>query len=122
MRALYTIGVAAVFAGLSMFAVAGPIENADAAIKNRDYAGAIRIVQPMAERGDANAQYILGMLYENGLGVTQDRVKAYMWLTLAASQGRENAATVRDLSARLMSPIQIEQAKALAAEWKPVNK
>ncbi len=121
MRAVNKIGVAAVFAGLSMCAQAGPLENADAAIKNRDYAAAVRILQPMAERGDANAQYTLGMFYENGLGVKQDRVKAYMWLSLAASQGRENAAAVRDLSARLMSPIEIEKAKALAAEWKPVN-
>lgn len=41
--------------------------------------------------------------YDNGLGVPQDRVRAYMWLNLAATQGREGAATLRDLVARLMT-------------------
>jgi TPR repeat protein len=103
-------------------AAAGPLEDADAAIKRRDYATAARIIRPLAEQGDANAQYVLGVYYENGLGVPQDRVKAYMWLSLAASQGRENAASVRDLAAKLMSSAEIEQAQQLAREWKSVTK
>lgn len=100
-------------------AAGGPIEEADAAIKKRDYVTAVRIVRPMAERGDANAQYILGMFYDNGFAVPQDRIKAFMWLSLAASQGRENAAIVRDLAARLMTPKQLDEAKTLVRDWKP---
>ena len=101
--------------------LAGPLEDANAAIKRRDYATAVRLIRPLAEQGDANAQYNLGVLYDNGLGVPQDRVRAYMWLNLAAMQGRESAATFRDLVARLMSPAQIAEAQKLAREWKPAN-
>ena len=99
--------------------MAGPLDDADAAIKRRDYATALRIVRPLPERGDANAQYNLGVFYDNGLGVPQDRIRAYMWLDLAAMQGRESAATFRDLVARVMTPGQIAEAQKLAREWKP---
>ena len=101
--------------------LAGPLEDANAAIKRRDYATAVRLIRPLAEQGDANAQYNLGVLYDNGLGVPQDRVRAYMWLNLAAMQGRESAATIRDLVARLMTPAQISEAQKLAREWKPTK-
>jgi TPR repeat protein len=100
----------------SLPTTAGPIEDADAAIKRRDYASALRSIRPLAEQGDPNAQYTLGLFYQNGLGVAQDRVAAYVWLSLAASQGKENAAAIRDLSARLMSPSEIDEAKRLTDE------
>jgi uncharacterized protein len=68
---------------------AGPLEDADAAIKRRDYATAVRLIRPLAEQGNANAQYKLGVFYDNGLGVPQDKIRAYMWLNLSAAQGRE---------------------------------
>jgi TPR repeat protein len=98
---------------------AGPLEDADAAIKRRDYATAVRLIRPLAEQGDANAQYKLGVFYDNGLGVPQDKVSAYMWLNLSASQGREGAAAFRDLIARRMTPAQKEEAQKLTREWKP---
>ena len=101
--------------------LAGPLEDANAAIKRRDYPTAVRLIRPLAERGDANAQYNLGVLYDNGLGVPQDRVRAYMWLNLAAMQGRESAATIRDLVARLMTPVQISEAQKMAREWKALK-
>src|ERR1043165_56419 len=84
----------------SLPGVAAQAEDANAAIKRRDYPAAIRVIRPQAEQGDANAQYNLGLLYDNGLGVPQDKVRAYMWLSLAAAQGRESAAALRDLIAR----------------------
>ena len=96
--------------------MAGPLDDA---IKRRDHATALRLIRPLAEQGDANAQYNLGVFYDNGLGVPQDRVRAYMWLNLAAMQGRDGAATFRDLVARLMTPAQIAEAQRLAREWKP---
>jgi TPR repeat protein len=99
--------------------VAGPLEDADAAIKRRDYASALRLIRPLAEQGDANAQYNLGVFYDNGLGVPQDKVRAYMWFNLSAAQGREGAAAFRDLIARRMTPVQIAEAQKLAREWKP---
>ena len=100
-------------------AAAGPLEDTDAALKRRDYATALRLIRPLAEQGNANAQYNLGALYDNGLGVPQDKVRAYMWFTLSAAQGREGAAAFRDLIARRMTPEQIAEAQKLAQEWKP---
>ena len=108
--------VAAMVLSFANPVVAGPLEDADVAIKRRDYATALRLVRPLAEQGDANAQYNLGVFYDNGLGVPQ--VRAYMWFNLSAAQGREGAAAFRDLIARRMTPAQIAEAQKLAREWK----
>ena len=113
--------LAAIILGLSFAApmAAGPLEDADAALKRRDYTTAVRLNRPLAEQGDANAQYNLGVFYDNGLGVPQDKVRAYMWFNLSAAQGREGAAAFRDLIARRMTPAQTAEAQRLAREWKP---
>ena len=100
---------------------AGPLEDADAAIKRRDYPTAVRLIRPLAEQGDANAQCTLGVFYDNGLGVPQDKVTAYMWLNLSAAQGRDGAAAFRDLIARRMTPAQIAEAQKLSRERKPTT-
>ena len=113
--------LAAIILGLSFAApmAAGPLEDADAALKRRDYTTAVRLNRPLAEQGDANAQYNLGVFYDNGLGVPQDKVRAYMWFNLSAAQGRDGAAAFRDLIARRMTPAQTAEAQRLAREWKP---
>jgi len=98
---------------------AGPLEDADAALKRRNYPTAVRLILPLAEQGNADAQYNLGVLYDNGLGLPQDKVRAYMWFNLSAAQGREGAAAFRDLIAGRMTPTQIAEAQKLAREWKP---
>ena len=86
-----------------------------------DYAEAGRWYLRAADHGAVRAQYNLGALYYNGQGVPQDYLQAYMWASLAVAQGDANAAKGRDLVATKMSPAQIEQAKALAAAWKPTT-
>jgi TPR repeat protein len=100
---------------------AGPLEDADAAVKRRDYATAVRLIRPLAEQGDASAQYTLGVFYDNGLGVPQDHIRSYMWFDLSAAQGRDGAAAFRDLVARRMTPGQIAEAQKLTREWKPTT-
>ena len=64
----------------------------------------------------------MGVFYDNGLDAPQDRVSAYMWFSLSAAQGKEGAATFRDLIARRMTPAaQIAEAQKLAREWKPTK-
>lgn len=111
--------VAAMVLSFANPVVAGPLEDANAAIKRRDYATAVRLIRPLAEQGNANAQYDLGTFYDNGLGVPLDKVRAYMWFSLSAAQGREGAAAFRDLIARRMTPARIAEAQKLAREWKP---
>ena len=42
---------------------------------------------PLAEQGNASAQYNLGLMYENGRGVLQDDKQAVYWYRKAAEQG-----------------------------------
>jgi TPR repeat protein len=62
----------------------------DATIRG-DYATALREWRPLAEQGDALAQYNLGMLYRKGRGVPQDDVQARQWYAKAAAQGQAKA-------------------------------
>lgn len=57
------------------------------AYKRGDFAAALKEWQPLAEQGDANSQYNLGMLYARGQGVPQDYPKAIDWYQKAAAQG-----------------------------------
>jgi TPR repeat protein len=120
MHLMRIIAVMILMLSFAASGAAGPSEDADAAMKRHDYKTALRLIRPLAEKGDANAQYNLGVFYDNGLGIPQDRVRAYMWLNLAAMQGREGAAAFRDLIARLMTPGQIAEAQKLTSEWKPI--
>ena len=52
-----------------------------------DYATALREWRPLAEQGDASAQFQLGLLYDNGDGVPRDYAKARQWYERAAAQG-----------------------------------
>ena len=56
-----------------------------------DYATALREWRPLAEKGDALAQYNLGVLYRKGRGVPQDDVQARGWYAKAAAQGQAKA-------------------------------
>ena len=51
-----------------------------------------------AEQGDADAQYNLGLMYRNGLGVIQDFAEAVRWYRLAAEQGNAHAQILLGLS------------------------
>ncbi len=52
-----------------------------------DYITALRIIEPLAEKGDLRAQYILGYMHENGHVATQDFALAAKWYRMAAEQG-----------------------------------
>ncbi len=67
-------------------ALAGWNEGLDAYQKG-DYATALREWRPLAERGDADAQNNLGVMYEKGQGVPQDYKESVKWYRLSAEQG-----------------------------------
>ena len=56
-----------------------------------DFASALRAVRPLAEQGDADAQYYLGAMYENGRGVRQNYAEAAKWYRRAAEQSHAEA-------------------------------
>lgn len=45
----------------------------------------------LAKKGNAEAQYKVGEMYETGFGVEQDMTEAKSWITKSAGQGHENA-------------------------------
>jgi uncharacterized protein len=61
------------------------------AFHRSDYATAFRKLRPLAERGQAEAQALLGFMYQHGSGVPQDQVIAAHWYSSAAEQGHVGA-------------------------------
>ncbi len=61
------------------------------AIEKGDYKTAFTIFEDLASKGDANAQYNLGLMYHNGYGVRQDYKKAIEWWEKATIQGDASA-------------------------------
>ena len=57
------------------------------AYQRGDYAAAHGAWRPLAERGHAEAQYNLGLMYNTGRGVPRDDVQAAHWYRMAADQG-----------------------------------
>ena len=77
-------------------AAAAPVvaQGADAVLREageaygkNDYERARRLVQPLAEAGNSEAQFYLGALYNLGEGVEEDYGKAHEWYEKAAAQG-----------------------------------
>jgi TPR repeat protein len=57
------------------------------AYENKDYATALQEWRPLAENGDAAAQFNLGLMYYDGTGVPQDFKQAASWFQRSADQG-----------------------------------
>lgn len=56
-----------------------------------DHAGAVRMWRPVADAGNADAQFNLGQAYRLGRGVPTDLRTAQSWFEKAAQQGHEQA-------------------------------
>jgi TPR repeat protein len=72
---------------LSGNAVAGALEDCQAAYERQDYATALQLCRPLAEEGETCVQLSLGSMYYNGHGVKRDIVEAAKWTRKAAEQG-----------------------------------
>jgi hypothetical protein len=57
-----------------------------------DFTQAVGLFQQVAQAGHPGAQYFLGLAYEKGQGVTQDRAQALDWYRQAATNGSSQAA------------------------------
>jgi hypothetical protein len=92
---LFKAGLVAVLLSLSFAApvVAGPFKDGFATYDHGDYATALRIWRPLADRGDASAQFNLGLMYSHGQGVPQDYAAATQWYRKAADHGDPLAQT-----------------------------
>ena len=68
-------------------AIAGPWEDAAAAYERSEATEAVRLLRPLADGGDAEAQALLGFEYTLGQAVPQDLTQAMIWYRRAAEQG-----------------------------------
>ena len=72
------------------------------------------------------AQYDLGYCYENGTGVQQDKLQAYVWFLRSGSGGGDASvkaiaiSAARNLETQL-APMQVEQARRQVASEQPVQ-
>lgn len=57
----------------------------------KHYAESRRVFQALAEKGDARAQFMMGTIYEQGLGVPKDLAAAARWYRRAAEGGSPSA-------------------------------
>ncbi len=66
-------------------------ERAIAYLKNNDFEEAAKWCRNAADQGHAEAQTLLGFLYQNGAGVVEDKAEAARWYRKAADQGWADA-------------------------------
>lgn len=71
-------------------AVAGLKEGYEA-LSKKDYVTAANEYRPLAERGDPEAQYRIGRMYEFGNGYPQDKAQGIAWIRKAAAQRHADA-------------------------------
>lgn len=79
-------------------------------LKNGDVEGEVRDLQVLAERGDARAQYMLGVAMLKGQGIARDLPRGYAWLELATAGyegqfGRTAADDARDALRQVASQL-----------------
>jgi len=117
------LAVIVLFHLLAVPVVAGQFEDAMAASDRGDYTTALQLLQSLAAQGDVRAEFSLGHIYSQALGVTKDYTQAHIWFSRAAahlppgSVDRDTALLNRDFVAAKMTPAQIAQAQQLAPAW-----
>ncbi len=65
---------------------AATVDAAYTAMKRGDFENALSDLKPLAAKGDPDAEFLLGMLYDSGKGVAQDQATAASWYRKAAEQ------------------------------------
>lgn len=64
------------------------LEEGLAAYRDGDFGAAFRELEPLAQRGEPEAQHMLGRMYRDGEGVLRDYRLAEAWYRRAAEQGK----------------------------------
>jgi TPR repeat protein len=95
--------------------LAGPLEDGMEAYQEKDYLKAIQVWRPLAQAGDASAQYRLGVMYAEGRGVPANDAEAALWFERAAEQGEPMAQY--NLGASYAEGSGVRKDMATAAKW-----
>lgn len=92
-----------------------PLEDASEAYVKKDYDTALRLLRPLATKGNVVAQNLLSMMYYEGTGVPEDHAEAAKWIRRAANQGDIPAQTT--LGGLYMRGDGVPQDYAEAKKW-----
>lgn len=75
----------------ALAAHADALQDGQSAIHRKDYPAAIRLLEPLARAGNAQAQLRMGLLHYHGHGVRENDAQALAWFEQAARQGLAEA-------------------------------
>lgn len=106
---------AVVWALCAPLAWGGPYEDGMQAKARGDYAQAAALLRPVAQRGEARAQFELSLLYRAGQGVPANARESLRWLRLAAHGGYAPAQS--NLGAAYVQGHGVPQDAQLAYVW-----
>ena len=115
MRGVLTLILAASLGLCSSIALGGDFQKGWAAYNSLDYAGAKAEWQDLADAGDADAAYGMGMLYGNGFGVDMNDELALKYYGIAAEQGHADAAF--NLAVMHQNGWGVTQSDEIANQW-----
>lgn len=90
----------------------------------QDYSAAVKLFEQAAASREFNrtvweAQYLLGILNERGLGIRKDLVKAHAWYNIAVTNQYDEATAARKALTSKLTSDQLAEAQELAKNWKP---
>jgi TPR repeat protein len=71
--------------------LSGDLSKAGKAYEAGNFETAFNLFSKVARRGEARAQNMLGIMYEDGKGVAKDDKQAVYWYTKAAESGKADA-------------------------------
>ena len=71
--------------------VLADIEEARDAMEANQFNGAMQLLRPAANAGNADAEELIGILYAMGLGVERDDRRAFEWYLRSAMKGHAGA-------------------------------
>jgi TPR repeat protein len=109
------VALISVLAALTPAASAGPVEDGNAAYQRGDYRTAVKLLQPLVDQGNAEAQDILAVMYYVGQGVPQSRAEAMRLYRLAAEQGNAHAQDA--LGFAYQNGVGVQRDVSEAAKW-----
>jgi TPR repeat protein len=73
------------------FSTGADLKSAKRAYEQKEFAGALKELTPLAEQGNADAQLLLGEMYMKGQGVVKDSEQARKWFRRSGEQGNADA-------------------------------
>ena|SRR5215469_10919155 len=76
--------------------LAAALEDGRDAYHKGDYATALRILRPLADQGNPDAQVFIGMSYEFGDGIAKDTKEAINWYRKAAERAMPMPSTISE--------------------------